>query len=122
MSDGDHIIVDTLAGHATLTAHKAVHLPGRGLVCIPLASVILDPPQVLALATKLTVAAIPDPPVIRRRITVRRRGAHLWGFDCPECLPIRAAWHTQSAAHAAARRHLAVDHTGDNTAEGLGWP
>lgn len=98
-----HVIVDTLAGSATVTVHRRI-----GPYCYELGTVLLDPDQVLELATTLTRAAVPPPPTTRR-LQVRTSGG-VWTVVCPECVELPGTWHDHQLALKAARWHIETEH------------
>lgn len=106
-SEDAHAALDTIGGTATLTVHK--HL---GPYCLQVASFVLDPDQVLELATELTRASVPPPPVVRRRLRVEREGAG-WVVKCPECLPLGGTYINQESALTGAERHLRNEHASE---------
>lgn len=107
-----HVVVTALAGRASLTVHQHA-----GPFCLPVLSVALEPDEVLQLASELTQAAVPAPPVVRRRLKVRmNRHSGLWGIDCPECLPLPGLWIDQRSALAAANDHLESEHASERSA------
>lgn len=105
-----HVVLTTLAGRASLSVHRKVD----GL-CEPICSVMLEPSDVLDLATRLTQASVPAPPVVQQRIEVRRDddALALWRFECPECFPVAGRFMGQPDALAAAYRHLEVEHASE---------
>lgn len=103
-----HIVVGTLAGSATLSIHK-----DTGAYCVPVFTALLDPADVLALATKLTAASVPPPPVLKRRVYIRRCGTNRWMVQCPECFPLPGAYQDHPSALADAYRHIAAEHASE---------
>lgn len=110
MSAGTHLVVDTLAGSATVSMRKHVAWAGQSY-CVEVGSVLLDPAEVLELATRLTRAAVPDLPQLKRRLLIRQRPDGKWFVVCPECFPLDRAWHDQPAALAGAFAHLEAEHS-----------
>ena len=101
-----HLIVDTLAGSATVSVHVL-----RPTSCVLVGQMTLDPDQVLELATVLVDASVPPPPVVERRVLVRRsRTRECWVVQCPECFSVPGTWTDQPSALAAAWIHLDVEH------------
>lgn len=113
---GQHLVVTTLAGRASLTVHRR-----SGEHCIPVSSMVLEPDEVLALATALTRASVPEPPVVAKRIEIRRdEDSGLWRFECPECFPVEGTFFDQPAALEAAYRHIGRDHAEEQHARQQG--
>lgn len=93
-------------GHLVVTVHLRTPFG-----CEPIVTAVLDPDDVLDLATTLTAASVPPPPVVRRRVRVERtRLAGTWKVRCPECFPLPGAYFNHSSAIAGAYRHLATEH------------
>jgi hypothetical protein len=106
-----HLVVDTLAGSATVSVHAL--LPGLR-ECALVGTVTVDPVQVLELARVLVDASVPAPPVVERRVLVRRSPVReSWVVMCPECFTVPGSWTDQPSALAAAWAHLEVEHAGE---------
>ena len=112
---GLHVVVDDLAGSVTLAVHKNV-----GPYCLPVLNIVLDPDQVLDLATRLTRAAVPPPPVVTRPAQLDRvwvqKVQGTWRVGCPCCLEVlHPDCSDLATACDFARAHAVLVHAADET-------
>lgn len=111
MTASAHFQVTALAGYATVSIHQRV----GGNRCIPVTSLLLDPPALTHLIGQLQAALdqpVAEPSRSAPVVTVRKDPVGLWTFTCrhhPDD-PIRRAFYSAAHAIRAAHKH-ATRHT-----------